>query len=301
LNAEDWFGVDAGLVNPAMRKSCFGGTLPPHRDGCLITAVAKHSTADGLLKCGDILLTIDGHTVSEKCDVQFRGQERLPFTYLVTRKPCGAEVKVKALRSRRIVATAEEAQPPVEDVVDAEGTVEDGVARATEVELTMRLKPTPYLVPKVLDLDYFATYIIVGGLVILPAGRPLQDAAIKTRRYSLYDACETIAGTIAFSELDMQGCILSDVMAHSINVSYDEMVGQVVSAVNGEPVKNMRHLAQLLQAATADDLVLDFRVPKDGEMRSFLVFDRAEALACTEEILVQNKVPAWCSPSLLEE
>ena len=57
------------LVNPAMRKSCFGGVLPKHRDGCLVTSILKHSCADGKIKVGDILMAIDGAVISEKGDV----------------------------------------------------------------------------------------------------------------------------------------------------------------------------------------------------------------------------------------
>lgn len=87
------------LVNPMMRKSCFGGTLPKHRDGCLITGVAKYSCADGKLKTGDILMAIDGETVSEKCDVEYRGQERLSWKYCVSKKHAGETVELTVLRS----------------------------------------------------------------------------------------------------------------------------------------------------------------------------------------------------------
>ena len=115
---------------------------------------------------------------------------------------------------------------------------------------------------------------IVGGLVILPAGMPLQRASINARKYDIYDAINSIALTAKFDDLEQQKvnehgrlqalsclfatsewvffewfflcwtalfvtaalllqCILGDVLAHRINVSYDQFIGEVVSAVNG--------------------------------------------------------------------
>ena len=74
------------LVNPAMRKSCFGGKMPSHRNGCLVTSVLKHSCAHGKIKAGDILLAIDDVVVSEKAEVVFRGQEHLPWKHRISIK-----------------------------------------------------------------------------------------------------------------------------------------------------------------------------------------------------------------------
>ena len=70
-------------------------------------------------------------------------------------------------------------------------------------------------------------------LVILPAGMPLQRASINARKYDIYDAINSIALTAKFDDLEQQKCILGDVLAHRINVSYDQFIGEVVSAVNG--------------------------------------------------------------------
>ena len=83
-----------GLVNPMMRKSCFGGELPPHRNGCLITAVTKHSCSEGKLRVGDVLIALDGMAVSEKADVEYRGQERLGWSYKVSTKQPGEDIEV---------------------------------------------------------------------------------------------------------------------------------------------------------------------------------------------------------------
>ena len=78
---------------------------------------------------------------------------------------------------------------------------------------------------------------------------------------------------------------------------YDEMVGQIIRSVNGVRVKNMEHLAQLVEqqkatapaaagaagseagdtVAASTELTIDFVVPKGAHQRSYLVLDTAEA------------------------
>jgi S1-C subfamily serine protease len=170
------------LVNPMMRKSCFGGVLPKHRNGCLITGVAKRSCADGVLKTGDILMAIDGETVSEKCDVEYRGQERLSWKLGVSRKHPGETMEVTVLRT--------DTPPPAEDQpaavakksedgggveIDLSGT-SGGGGPAKKLKISVELTPVPRLLPRVLNLDYFSTYCIFGGLVIIPVSSQLSTS-----------------------------------------------------------------------------------------------------------------------------
>ena len=128
---------------------------------------------------------------------------------------------------------------------------------------------------------------------------PLQRAAIRTRRYEIYDAIGTISSTVEFTDLTQQSCILADVLAHRINVSYDNFKGEVIKAVNGTAVKNMRHLVELLSAVETGETTIDFDCGK-SESRAHCVFDTVEAKECEEEILGLNKVPSWCSPELMQ-
>ena len=128
---------------------------------------------------------------------------------------------------------------------------------------------------------------------------PLQRASIRARRYEIYDAIGTITATTEFTDLTQQSCILADVLAHRINVSYDNFKGEVIKAVNGTAVKNMRHLVELLSALEAGETTIDFDCGK-SQSRAHCVFDTAEAKECEAEILGLNKVPCWCSPGLLQ-
>lgn len=73
------------LINPSLRRMCFGGATPPTRDGILISEAVQGGCAQlAGVRSGDVLVAIDGVPISEKGDVPFRGHERLDWVYLIT-------------------------------------------------------------------------------------------------------------------------------------------------------------------------------------------------------------------------
>lgn len=268
------------LYNRAMRKHCFGSELksPDDRNGVLVSAVDPHGCAAPHVKVDDILLSIDGETISEKGDVKFRDQERLPWTYLVTRKPRGERIKAEILRRR-----------------------DSGVERFT---CELILEAPPRLLPLFPSVDYFPSYVVVGGLVLLPCGRPLAEKAREHKIHTISNLHWFLEKHGKLEEVGDQAIVLCDVLAHPINVSY-ELRGERLLAVNGVAVRNMRHLAELLcpdrlEAEASETLELDFGFDdRREERRQFVVFERREVLTNTAEILRQNKIPMWCSPELL--
>ena len=164
------------LVNPVMRKSCFGGVLPKHRNGCLITGVAKHSCAEGQLRTGDILMAVDGAIVSEKADVEYRGQERLSWKYLVSKKQPGEAVEITVLRAATVGDVKLEPTPEKADGgAGVAIPLSSSGGGAEELKVTIELAPVPRLLPRVHELDYHSTYCIYGGLVVIPVRRTIQS------------------------------------------------------------------------------------------------------------------------------
>jgi len=269
----------SALYNQALRKHCFGSELksPDDRNGILVTASDHQGCAYPEVQVDDILLSIDGQPISEKGDVKFREQERLPWTYLVTRKPCGESLKAEVLRR--------------------EG---DSVKRLVK---DLKLAALPKLLPTFAGIDYFPSYVVCGGLVFLPCGRPLGDKAREQKVHSIGNLHWFLEKQGKLETIGDQVCVLGDVLAHPINVSYD-LRGERLLAVDSIPVRNMRHLAQQLQPSrleTLEKVELDFGLELGRtDRRSFVVFECKELLETSAEILKLNKIPTWCSPELLD-
>jgi hypothetical protein len=73
-------------------------------------------------------------------------------------------------------------------------------------------------------------------------------------------------------------------------------MGRVVSAVNRVPIRNLRHLVQVLRDCHDPFIAVEFA----GYQGEDLVFARAEILAATEDILTDNGIRNQGSPDTLE-
>jgi S1-C subfamily serine protease len=80
--------------------------------------------------------------------------------------------------------------------------------------------------------------------------------------------------------------VTSPLFQHKISKGYGEVLGQVVSEVNGTQVKNLKHLVALLR--DCKDEFLTFRFADPGA--EVLVFRRDEMEKVTEEILEDNGI-----------
>jgi len=92
------------LESPPLREFL---ELPPQRTGVQITSVAPLGALGGskqLLRCGEVLLKIDGQDISNEGTILLRlssGQEvQLPFEHLITSKRRGESTSLSVLRPR---------------------------------------------------------------------------------------------------------------------------------------------------------------------------------------------------------
>jgi S1-C subfamily serine protease len=82
--------------------------------------------------------------------------------------------------------------------------------------------------------------------------------------------------------------VTSPMFNHKIAKGYNDPVGQVVKEVNGTPIKNLKHLVELLRDCT--DEYLRFRFMEEGS--ELLVFRREEMNQATNDILEDNGISA---------
>src|SRR3982751_5886132 len=85
------------LQNPAQRR--FLGLTDDDR-GVLVSSVVAAGPSDGVLKSGDVLLSIEGHPIASDANVELDG-ERAQFEEVVERKFKGDSVKLEVLRDKQ--------------------------------------------------------------------------------------------------------------------------------------------------------------------------------------------------------
>ena len=115
------------------------------------------------------------------------------------------------------------------------------------------LTPTWSLLPRELHKDYKPDFCVVGGIVFVIAGYPLMEHAMENDDYPLFGACARLISPHDLdptqqNELgdDAQALVCSDILAHAVNEGSGSFGGSVLQKVNGESVRNMAHLVEML-------------------------------------------------------
>lgn len=169
-------------------------------------------------------------------------------------------------------------------------------------------KLTPMKLPVQLHRDLVMPYLlngtpryfILGPLVFsqatqdyverTSAQRPLpasqQNSPLVTRRYDKprFDGEELVVVT-------------SPMFPHRITKGYDDPERFVLSEVNGQRVKSLQHLVQLLRDDTQSQITLKF-ARASRRTHETMVFNRAELLESTAKIIEENGIRYPYSPDL---
>jgi hypothetical protein len=81
--------------------------------------------------------------------------------------------------------------------------------------------------------------------------------------------------------------VTAPMLATPITRGYSDPFGQVVQDVDGVPVKNLRHLVELLRGGTGEYVTLRFF----GEASETLVFPRQALAESTAQLTAENGIP----------
>ncbi|KAJ0052814.1 hypothetical protein Pint_01069 [Pistacia integerrima] len=135
------------------------------------------------------------------------------------------------------------------------------------------------------------SYLIIAGLVFTPLSEPLIE-----------EECEDTIGLkllakARYSLARFKGeqiVILSQVLANEVNIGYEDMSNQQVLKFNGTRIKNIHHLAHLVDSCKDKYLVFEF------EENYVAVLEREAATAASSCILRDYGIPSQRSSDLLE-
>ncbi|XP_050266586.1 protease Do-like 2, chloroplastic isoform X1 [Quercus robur] len=245
------------LENPALR-ACL---KVQSNEGVLVRRIEPTSDAHSVLKEGDVIVSFDDVRVGCEGTVPFRTNERIAFRYLISQKFAG-------------------------DVAEL------GIIRAGNfMKVQVALNPRVHLVPYHIDGDQ-PSYLIIAGFVFTPLSEPLID-----------EECEDSIGLKLLAKAHYslakfkgeQIVVLSQVLANEVNIGYEDMSNQQVLKFNGTQIKNIRHLAHLVDSACKDKyLVFEF------EDNYVAVLERETASAASSSILKGYGIPSERSSDLLE-
>jgi len=236
------------LLNPAQRKSL---GLPDDAKGVLVGSVVTGGACDGVLKVGDVLLTIDGHPIQSDGYVELDG-ERVEMPEVVERKFKGDSVAFHILREKApldVTAKFERAWP-------------------------FQIQASEY--------DVQPRYVLFGGLLFQPISRDfLQASQIDNLRvrfiYNSFISDE-------FYKEHPEVIVLSGVLPDPVNTYVGGFRGAIVEEINGAKIKTLNDMAEAF-AKPSEQYVIKMI----GEGRP-IVMERAGVEAARERIKARYNV-----------
>ncbi|HIE11058.1 MAG TPA: serine protease [Kiritimatiellae bacterium] len=243
-------------------KRYFG--MPPEGEGVLVLKVAPGSPADGVIRPGDILLEVDGCPVAEDGTVEFQHHQRTSVAYCIQRHQIGDTIPVKLWRKGERIEVEVVLSRPMQD---------------------------DWLIPNQ-RYDVLPTYYIYGGLVFMPLTRNyLMSWGPNWFNNAPKELVAMLSDNLRRPERD-EVVLMTKVLASSVNEGYHKWNNWVVEKVNGVPVRNLRHLVELVEGSRQMFVVFE------NDKRQKIILDRSKAIEATPEILKTYHIPADRSPDL---
>jgi hypothetical protein len=257
--------VVQSMENPSLKER-FG--VDPDQTGVLVVRVVPGSPAEGVLQVGDTIIELDGHAVADDGTIEFRPRQRTQAAYLVQLRQVGESIPVTILR--------------------------DGTRMALSLRLHRSLRED-WLIPME-EYDVLPSYYIYGGVVFCPLSKNLlREWGSNWYNSAPKELVALLADNYRDENRDQLVMVLK-VLAADVNQGYHEVTNWLVKEVNGQPVRNLRHLVELVELVEQDGArpYVEFKNP-NGQM---LVLDRERVALQRNDILATYRIDADRSEDL---
>ena len=258
-------GIDFdNTENPTLRDYF---KVNDNKGGVLISNVLPFSAAEGHIKPGDIVLEIDETPIGEDGTFLFRGNERLLFSYLITKKQIGESLNVKLVRKGRIK------------------------------DISFPLKKFKNLVPYP---NYYKrpSYYIVGGLVFTI----LSVDLLKSWGDRWWDKAPLgftyyLMGQGQLNKNRKQELVvLLKILSDDINVGYENYVNSIVEKVGNKEIKDFKDFVVSLEKEINKDKYIIIELEGDYK----IILDSKQIRQNDKEILKRNNIPYQYSDDVKE-
>jgi S1-C subfamily serine protease len=230
--------------------------LPADETGVLVLDTVAASAAASVLKAGDILLSVDGKRIGTDGTVEFRPRERTAFTFLLQRRQIGEAVPVAVLREGRTVRA--------------------------ELRLDRRVGGES-LVPGPLYGGQ-PHYFVFGGLAFCP----LTVNYAKAWGDEWWDRAPRHLTGLMGRSVRFEGeeaVVVCSILRAELNSGYEESAEALILKADGQQVRNLRHLVEIVESRETGLLVLETQEGKQ------IVLDRERARREGPAILARYQVP----------
>jgi S1-C subfamily serine protease len=219
--------------------------LPADKTGVLILGTRPGFASAGLLRTGDVLLSIAGHPIANDSTIEFRPQERTSLSYFVESLQIGQTVTVEILREGQVSSLVVPLNQPA-----GRGNL---------------VAPPRY--------DQRPSYFLYGGLLF----EPLTFDYLRARNFGSHELMALAAKTPSAEGEEV--VVLVRVLASEVSEGYHDLTDGVITAVDGTKPHNLADFVRLVEDGTQPFVTITY---DDGQQ---IVLERARARAAGPEIL----------------
>ncbi len=224
--------------------------VPTSAEGVFVRSVLQGGSAEGFLKPGDLLVSVDGFPIGRNGTISFDSDNRVDFVELIDNKFANQEILFELIR---------------------DGKPERVSFPAKRLLAMDALRPrynSPY------------PYFLCSGLVFQPLNRDLIEAwgrAGQTQGGSqlLY----RFQSYLDSKDLGSEPVVLYRKLSHPSNASMDYFLNSIVSKVNGKPVSNFQAFVTAIKENKNKFLTIHFH-----EIQIPLILSQEDLLSANKEI-----------------
>jgi S1-C subfamily serine protease len=253
------------IENDALRRKL---ALPKNVNGMMVTEPYREDP-NYPLKEWDVITHIGDTSIDSDAKVAVRYDLRLSAYYLVQKYARNGLLPLTVFRNGGLLQVALPVQPQRDLVI-------------------------PYL------MEANPRYFILGPLVFSQATQDFLDRLGGQRTTSLGRRSSPLV-TRRFDKPAFPGeeivAVSSPMFPHRITNGYDDPNHAVVTEINDIPVKNLRHLVEIVRDLRASQITFKF-ARSGGVVHESMVFNRDELMAATGKILEDNGIRHPFSPDL---
>lgn len=252
------------LENPSLRR--WLGLASP-RGGVMLTKIIPGSGADGILKEGDVLLSLDGVPIAENGTVPFGEGERVDLSHRLSLHQMSESAKVELWR--------------------------DGKALTT----TVKLARIPDLVPGP-QYDRRPSYYVYAGLVFQELNQNFLRLFERSAPVNLL-----YLAALGLPSAERPAVVfINVVLPHDVNVGYHQIGRALVHSINDIKIGTLRDVIEAFKHPQAGFQVvrLDHWAGSPDNRGSTIVLDAAAAARAHPEILKAFGIPQDRSDDLME-
>ncbi|KAL2936074.1 Protease Do-like 9 [Bienertia sinuspersici] len=247
------------MENPDLRLAM---GMKSDQKGVRVRRIDPTAPESKVLQPSDVILSFVGVDIANDGTVPFRHGERIGFSYLISQKYTGDKAEIKVLRNSTIHTF----------------NIKLGTHRRL---IPAHSKGRP------------PSYYIVAGFVFTTVSVPYLRSEYG-KEYE-YEAPVKLLDKLLHSmpqSKDEELVVVSQVLVADINIGYEEIVNTQVLGFNGNPVRNLKSLANLVESCNDEFLKFDL------DYDQIVVLRTETAKAATVDILETHCIPSAMSDDL---